>query len=294
MPRPLPLNIQVEILGHLSGYSGYGVTTLVPCCSVCKVWRRICQRKLFKTVFISNHQQLKRLVASLSSATHPIGNYVTPLDLYDDLCRVAPFYLATKLPLLQRLNIEWTNVTPFNVQSSLIMSLKHFRAVIELTLNDLTFQSFWDFYRFIVALPALSNLHLDGICLYPNLSQRSDGKVPSVFMFPQNLTQLYVHTLSKRFNPLPLNPLWIWSTPFQARHQKPTTNSHSCPFLTRHDADIIWEFVEFVGQWHDESVFGNLRTKIHSKFEWSFDEDRRQCEYTVLVYCRDLCSLTAS
>ncbi len=269
-PRPLvPLNfeIQVKVLGHIPD-----TKSLISCCLVCKAWCRICQRRLLRTVHIVDHQKLERLWASLFSATHPIGTYITHLTLYYHPCRISPFYLATRLTSLQSLYIIRPFVDdPFVVQSSLVMHLKHFRTVTELTLFKVKFQSFWDFRRFIVALPSLSTLNLVHVDLVEsNPFQRPICQVPSLYTFPQNLFCLIVDLYSS------INPLWVWTTLFQSRQQN-LTNPRFHPFLTLHDADIIWEFDQFVR--HSSAI----RRFDGSKYKWSLDEDH-QCECIVLVY----------
>ncbi len=286
MSCPLPLKIQIKVLGHLSPSSldyidgGYvrGSQTLLSCCLVRKDWRRVCQRKLLSAVFIWNHRELNRLVASFSSAAHPIGTYVTYLSLDEDVSHVAPFYLAQKLSCLRHLDISSYHRGPFVVRSSLAMHIKHFRTVTELSLNRVTFQSSWDFCRLIVGLSALSTLRLKHVDLLDsNPLRRHDGSesVLSLFTFPRDLTYLHVTPSSN------LNPLWMWATPSQIRHREPA-NPRFRPFLTRCNADGIWEFVEYL--FHYGRYIGNT-------FKWSFDEDHQQCEHDLLVCCRVILKL---
>lgn len=274
MPRPLPLKLQGKVLGHLEEPTKwYGwmadddVRTLLSCCLVCKAWCRICQKKLLKFLSILNRTKLERVVASLSSATHPIGTCVTRLILSRDTCHIAPFYLATKLPSLRHLVIHGPYHGPFVVRSSLVVLLKYFKTVNELSLFGVRFQSFWDFRRLVVALPALSTLHLEDVDLLDSNPPRSSyGRLRSLSTFPQNLIDLSVILKGSDCN---WNPLWMWATPFQTRHQ---------PLLTRHDADVIWEFIQFV----HSSSWRHKRSRIMC----SFDESHQQCERVILPYCQ--------
>lgn len=285
MPPTLPLKLQVEVLGHLREWSGWCANedseTLLSCCLVCKAWCRIAQRKLLtgSNISIYNHKQLERVVASLSSATHPIGTYVTHLSLQREMCDIAPFYLATKLSSLRRLNINgYYPHNLFVVRSLLVMHLKHFQTVTELMLSDVQFQSFWDFCRLIVALPALSTLRLWNVYLLTSNPPRSSyGRLPSLSTFPQKFIDLSVILIGIGWN---WNPLWMWATPFQTRHR---------PFITRHDADVIWEFIQFV-----HSSDSDRKWSQCSKIMWSFDESHQQCEYAITSYCRDIHNLATS
>lgn len=275
MPRPLPLRIQVEVLGHLRKWKGWeelvdDIPTLHSCSLVCKAWCRVCQRKLLRVegVEINNHRKLERFVALLSSsAVNPIGTYVTHLELWGNICHIAPFYLATKLPSLRRLNIIVPYPDPFVVRSSLVMHLKHFRTVTELELSWVQFQSFWELRRLVVALPALSTLHLYEVELVdPNPFQK---RVPSLLTFPQNLTCVSVSSST-------LNPLWLWAYPFRTQYQKPTDH-HSRPLLTQHDTGVIWEFFHYICRG---------RLGWGSKFKWLYDEDDQLCEHIIFLSCR--------
>ncbi len=216
MPRPLPLNVQLEVLGHVPPWDWdpehkQMTRPLISCSLVCKAWCRICQRKLLRNVKIWNKEELERLVALLSSATHPIGTYIIQLSLWNDLCQIALLYLATKLPSLRCLDLgsSYPRAGPFIIRSSDVMHLKHFRTVTELRLYGVDFQSFWDFRRLIVALPALSTLRLDRISLVEsNPSQKPNWGIPSLFTFPQHLTCVTVHNFQD------LNLLYMWATPF--------------------------------------------------------------------------------
>lgn len=264
MPPLLSLNLQVQVLGHLREWGGWrtddNARTLLSCCLVCKAWCQVCQRKLLRVeeVHIGDHRQLENFVGLLSSsAVNPIGTYVTQLSLYGNMCQIAPFYLATKLSSLRRLAIKYSID-----RSSLIMHLKLFRTVTELKLESVTFQSFWDFCHLVVTLPALSILRLGNVRLLNSESSpfgTPDGRVPSFFNLPRNLHYLSIAFPSRNWN---WNPLWIWATPSRTRHR---------PFLTRHDADVIWALVWSVGQCGDI-------------FKWLFDEDHHQGEYCLLSF----------
>ncbi len=267
---PLPLNIQVHVLSHIEwdGRETNDDSRALACCRlVCKAWSHLCRRKLLRTVFLRDWEGLNSVVASLTSqsATHLICTYITQLDLYHDMCHVAPLYLAKRLPSLRRL-VLWRpeTHTPLIVRSSLVMHLKHFRTVSELVLDNITFQSFWDFHRLTISLPALSFLQLLSVDLLDSDPFHSPhGRVPSLFAFPQSLTELYVQV------PSGWNPLWIWITPFQTRRLK-LSNPCSRPLLTLHDADIMWEPAKFV-------AVDNDRYGIDSYLGWSFNQDRQQC-----------------
>ncbi len=116
---------------------------------------------------------------------------------------------------------------------SLAMHLRHFKTVTQLQLTNIIFQSFWVFRSFVVALPALSILRRDCVDLpHSDPFQRPDGRVPSLFSTPKNLSVTHTHRLK-------WNPLWIWVKPSQMRHRKPI-NPYQRPFLTPYDAEIIW------------------------------------------------------
>lgn len=279
MPRQLPLNLQVEVLGHIEWdewRADDDLRTLLSCCLVCEAWCRICQKKLLKFVEVRNYKELERVVASLSSATYPIGTYVTHLSLEYSVCQIAPFYLATKLPSLRRLDIKgpclFSHHKPIVVRSSLVMHLKHFNTVTELSLSGVSLQSFWDFHTLIIALPALSTLRLHDVQLLTSNPPRSSyGRLPSRSTFPQSSIKLSVTLVGSHWN---WNPLWMWATPFQTRHH---------PFLTLHDADVIWGFIQFVHL--------SRHGRVCSKIMWSYNEGHQQCEYAITLCCQGMNNL---
>ncbi len=172
----------------------------------------------------------------LAPSNYPLSTSVIELrfitDTVDCFYRMAPFYLAAKLPSLQRLvidggdqpfaNLHWQHKArlgrTYLGHPSLSMYLKHFRNVTELRLSYITFQSFWDFRRFLDSLPALARLHVDQVNLpRSDPFRRPDGRVQSLFSPPQHLTQFSISA------PLCWNPLWIWVVPSTPRYRKPTS-----------------------------------------------------------------------
>ncbi len=170
-PLVLPPNLQTRILGYIEGE--YFIikdrtTTLATCCLVCQAWLRICQKALMMTITLRSLTHLKSLVAMLPSTTHPIGTYVIELSLASDedkpFHHIVPLYLASKLISLQQLNLQGKGGgSAFVVHPSSVMHFTRFRAVTTLKLFHMTFQSFWNFRRFLASLPALSDLHIDRV-----------------------------------------------------------------------------------------------------------------------------------
>ncbi len=297
MPRlVLPVKLQLQVLGRLEWYMwevDNRTQTLAYCCLVCRKWIQICQRERLRTFLLRSLRHLKRLVASLSCATHPIGTYITKLSL-DASNKEEPFYhivlfhLSKRLPSLRCLVIEggflsYDLARPWIYQlhpghPSLNMHLKHLRAVTELRLSYMTFQSFWEFRHFIVALPALSILYIRAIDLVQVGSdpfRRPGGRVPSLFSSLQNLTSLPLMVSDK------WNPLWIWVTPSQTRHRGPSRIPGLPPFLTLHDAETLWGFrkmLEYAGT---------------PNYLWSYDSGNRRCKHIMSAHCKCIYNVTA-
>lgn len=275
LPRSLPFELQMQVLDYLewdeSDYRiGSREQTLVSCCLVCRAWRSICQRALLRTISLQTHRQLQSLREALSSATHS-STYTTKLSLNnrEHIYRVAPIYLATKLLCLRHLLVlgPFGGNTPFVFHSSIIMHLKHFRTITELRLLHITFQSFWDFRRFVVALPALSRLHMMEVGLSgsdPFLGR--NGRIPSLLLTPRNLTHVD-QPIGSRYSE-DWNPFWIWVAPLQSRRREPK-NPQFRPSLTPRDANTIKELVEL-----DSEVF-------HGAFDWSCNEKEGQCKWSL-------------
>lgn len=301
----LPLELQAHILGHLEmGPALDRAQTFLACCLVCRAWFQICHRMLPKVTWLRTPRQLESLVATLSSSTHPIGAYIIELRLDDPLYRVAPLYLAPKLPSLRRLVINgdnqpispglWWRTTQRRVSHylghpSLSMYLKHFRSVTDLTISFVMFQSFWDFRRFVVALPVLASLHLEEVHM-PGSDpfQRPDGRVPSLFSAPRNLNQLSTVSYG---SDLEWNPLWIWVTPLQARHRK-LESLESHPFLTSHDAEVIRELLECRENLRNRNSFYNMLPRQgdamrNVTLDW-FHNEEQQCKPVASLYCGNL------
>lgn len=234
MPRPLPVKLQLRILGHLEWdiwEADDRSRTLASCCLVCRAWCLMCQRELLSVTTIWTRRQLRRLMAILSSETCSIGAYITQLSLVADsdaedksFHHMALFYLPTKLPSVRCLILHGTYI-PVSLNRSSVyplyldhpsipMHLKHFTTVTELHLSDIAFQSFWEFRRLVVALPALSSLYISAIDVVgdPDPFQKSDRRVPSLFSVPWNLVHLSLAVSTA------WNPLWLWVSPLQPRY----------------------------------------------------------------------------
>lgn len=283
-PPPLPFELHLEVLKSLVSHTwdpGDRVRTLATCSLVCWDWCRLCQIGLMRAISLRSRRQLTKLVTSLSSATYPSGAHVIELSLAgEDIHHIAPVYLATKVPSLRRLVIDGgpkldhqTIPKLYPVPSLLTMHLNHFRAVTELCLSNVAFQSFWDFRRLIVALPTLSNLRLSNIHLpIPSPFRRHGGRVPSLYTSPRNLSHLYIRS------EIDWNPLWIWVIPFQTRPHK-SRNLHLHPVLTPHDAETIWKL-------------SNLDERLDEiSFDWLYNEEQQRCESFVLASCRETCNI---
>ncbi len=253
-------------------------------------------------------RQLESLVGTLPSSPHPISAYIAELRLDDPLYRVAPLYLATKLSSLRHLVINgddqrvtppagplrWRREPPRRVSQyfghpSLTMYLKPFRSVTELSLSYIVFQSFWDFRRFIVALPALSSLYLEEVHI-PGSDpyQRPDGRVPSLFSAPRNLNLLSTRSDDSEFE---WNPLWIWVTPLRTRHRKPNSERVR-PFLTPRDAGTIRELLEYRENLRSSISRSNMWPRRgdamrNATLNWSYNEEERECKFITPVNRRD-------
>lgn len=163
---------------------------------------------------------------------------------------------------------------------SVIMHLKHFTTVTELSLANMTFQSYWEFRRFVVALPALSDLHLDNILLtHSDPIWRHIRRSPSLFSAPQNLTHLSIGS------PLSWNPLWIWVTFVQTQHQTPK-NPDLHPFLIPHDAETMWNLMPLeydAVRWHKTTPV-KRGGQLWYRFSWSYNENHQQCMCPTSAY----------
>ncbi len=278
MPCLLPFELQSKVLGYIASNNwGFKERTqiLASCCLVCKIWCHICQKELSR-ISLRTYDQLESLVTTLSSSTHPISTHITELSLDTPEGEDEPFYhvpllyLAMKLPSLRRLVVNGSDQPSTTLQdgaryvylghSSVVMQLKHFRTVTEFSLSNITFQSFWEFRRVIVALPALQRLHIGWVGL-PDSDpfQMPHGSVPSLLSAPRNLTRLLVE-ISEQWN-----PLWIWVTPSQTR-QRELRNAYLRPFLTPRDAEILQKLVT------------NNAMIFEGTFDWSFNEEHKRCK----------------
>lgn len=263
--RPLPFELHIQILDHLKSS---GSQTLVICCLVCKAWLQYCRPEVSRTISLRAHIQLKRLKAALSSSTYPIGSYTKELILAGDeqIYHIAPIYLARKLPALQRLAVilgEESGTRSFAVHPSVNQYLKHFRTVTELELSLMTLQSFWEFRRFVVALPALSYLHLDSVEMSSSHPfSRPDGRRPQLLSAPKSLIHLSFHLVK-------WNPLWVWIIPSQNQRHEPR-DPRLRPSLTPHEARTIWELFRL--------PYRNGNDSLNGSFGWSYKEEYQQCK----------------
>lgn len=261
----LPWELQLHVLDHLEDLEAKRRISraLAACCRVCKAWFRICHKMFLKRISLVDPRQLKGLLTTLSSSTHPIGTYIVDLKLGNSLYHIATIYLATRLPSLDCLVIDGGGQS-FKSHRSVVAHLKYFRTVTELKLMNIKFQSFWDFRRLVVALPALSNLHISVGVHLPSSDpfQRLDGRVPSLFSTAHNLKHISFKTK------LGWNPLWIWILPFPTRHRKLSNTPLLPPILTPHDAETIQKLVTLPKNGgHDFQTF-----------DWSYSEKQQQCK----------------
>lgn len=267
-PRPLPLELHLQVLGYITSKDWKPediVRTQLACCLVCRDWYHFCRGK-FHTIVLRARRQLNKLNTSLPSAAYFIGLHVVQLSLAGDehIHSSAPVYLAGKLPSMRHLAIrgedkEFDQEISFVPHDSLFMGLRQYKTVTKLSLRDITFQSFWHFRRYIVALPALFHLHLDNVHL-PD-SDPFNQRVPSLYCKPRNLTNI-VTNLSTNWN-----PLWLWTLPIYALPQSPG-NPHLRPFLTPSDGDVMLKLVE-LSWWRDS---------LQRDFHWMYNEERQQCK----------------
>lgn len=276
----LPLNLRRQILAHVAlSRSIAGDTLLLPtlddrdlkdrtqtlasCCLVCKAWFRICHPQLARVISLRTPRQLQSLAVALSSATHPIGAHTTELSIpADSGCHVALPYLSTKLPSLRYLAIEGY---PTDRYPSLVTHLQHFRTVTQLRLSQLSFYSFWDFRCVVLALPALSELHIHAVDLPDsNPFQGPSGSVPSLFSAPQTLRQLHID------GQVWWNPLWIWVAHSQTQYRKLINPT---PILNSRDADAIWQLMLQISRGGGHQSWFRCR--------WSNDEEHQRSKLSV-------------
>lgn len=291
----LSFELQLQVIGHLewgAEETRDRMRTLVACCLVCRAWFRVCQKALLGNISLFTLEQFRGLVSTLTSSIHTLCASVVKVrfigDTADCFYRMAPFQLATKLPSLQYLVIDggdhpftdlhWQHKArlgrTYLGHSSLCMHLRQFESVTELRLSHITFQSFWDLRRFIVALPALSNLHIDRVdfpCSDP--FRRPDGRIPSLFSGPQKLTQFSITV------PVGWNPLWVWVLPSQTRYQK-FRHPLLHPSLTLHEAETIWKLVTLEKDIDKSVTYWHYNVQFCFMFHWSHDERHQQCKLT--------------
>lgn len=262
-PR-LPFELHLRVLGYIVSNDWKPEDrnrALSTCCLVCRAWCDFCKTK-FHTVVLRTRRQLNKLNTSLPSAAYFIGIHVMELSSAGDehIHYSAPVYLAGKLPFIRHLAIEKNEegTGPFFVpHDSLLLALRQFKTVTELRLSHITFQLFWHFRRFIVALPALSHLLLSDVDL-PYLDPFNQ-RVPSLYLKPRNLTDIIVRSY------LAWNPLWLWILP---PHTLPrsTGNPHQRPFLTPSDGGIILKLARLERAWSQRD------------FNWMYTEEHQQCK----------------
>ncbi len=296
MPSPLPLNLQNKVLYHLKQDAREAdlqdrEQILAICCLMCQDWCRIIQRELWETIKLNTDHRLRTFLESLSSTTHPIGAYVDKLSFvipnHDDghmpFLKKVLDYFSTKLPNLRRLGItrSYDSFDEFEEEEdpSPILHLEQFTALTELILSNLRFASFWDFHRLVIALPALSRLHLAGVGLRDQDSfQEPNGRTPSA---PQNLIHI---SFTDSFGNWNLNPLWLWVVPFRARSERFPRSPYTPPLLTLHDAGIIMEYSK---PWSRCEGY-----KCTS--DWLYNEELQQCELITLSYCSEVHHVTGT
>ncbi len=88
MRRPLPIKLQLQILGHLEWdfwEADERLQTLASFCLVCQAWCGHFQRELLRAISLRTRRHLTRLVMMLSSVAHLIGTYTTRLSLCADV-----------------------------------------------------------------------------------------------------------------------------------------------------------------------------------------------------------------
>lgn len=290
MPRPLPVKLHLRVLEYAVLYDWETedkTRMLLVCCLVCRAWYDFCKTK-FYDIHLRSRAQLNKLRTHLSSSTHSIGNDVKKLTLSGDdhIYHFAPIHLARKLtslrylaikgtsgrhstrtraPLLHSLTGEVERVMPFFPHDCLLMALRQFKTVTELSLSHVAFQSFWHFRRFLVALPALSRLHLGKI--YLPQPDPFNQRVPPPYHRLQNLMSITLHTrwtIHRSWN-----PLWIWVLPVHTLPPPPTTRSpNTRPSLIPRDVEIISALIEPELNWYIEGDFAN----------WSYSADHQQCK----------------
>lgn len=285
MSHSLPLELQFKVLSYLAipGFASDDTSevvfsifrdhlpfrsALITCCLVCGAWLPICQRMLLHTVYLSSYDQFKGFCDRLSSTGSPISAHTTSLALLSEFdthndkpfYHLAPLFLMTKLPFLQRLWI-WGGCkikTPFVVRSVLTMHLNNFQAVTFLGLRFLKFQSFWDFRRLVVAFPNLIYLTLEAVMLHNLDPFQQHGRIPSLGPGAQKLMYLSFDTC------FGWDPLWLWvvSRPPQHRHVQ---NVRPYPMLSLCDIQII----------RGTSERGNFNSSI--KWEHNDSEGQQHC-----------------
>lgn len=275
MPHTLPLELHLQVLRYVVTNDWEvedRIRALSACCAACRTWYHFCKGK-FHTAVLHTRRRLNKFRTSLSSSTSSIGIGVTKLTLAgnEHIFHFAPIYFARKLPSLQHLVIEGAQQPdpfektkqsdPFVPHDSLLMALGQFKTVTELSLSRLTFQSFWHFRRFIVALPELSHLRLSNVHL-PDLDPFNQ-RVPSLYSTPQNLTNIFVKPS------IAWNPLWLWTLPLHTLPRS-TGNSHPHPFLTPSVGGIIAKLAKLERAWS------------RSDFNWMYTEEHQQCKFSNL------------
>ncbi len=281
MQIQFPVEVELEVLQYLEPSFSHGklewrsvTSTLVSCCLVCKAWRPICQKYLMKIVHLRSRKQLEGIVPVLHSAIH-LGTSTRKLDLLpvkgeQPFHHVVPFYLATKLPSLERLQINGkTEAGFFPVHASLPMQLNQFRLVTSLALYSCLFQSFWDFRRVIVAFPALASLNIS-YTTWPDPFQRI-GRPPPLLFTAQKLVEV-----SWNGN-IGWQVVFLWATTLkpQALKVDPVTYGQLCPVFTVDYARFIGEIIMSSKQ---------AKSKLQNHLHWSFDSKGHQCEPLLCLF----------
>ncbi|KAJ3490599.1 hypothetical protein NLI96_g1312 [Meripilus lineatus] len=270
MSRPLPLEIQFFILQFVSVIrddfhldKDLARHALSSCSLVCKSWFEECRRYLMKNVRISSRPRAETFISTLFSPRGSLLYLHTTTDL--DLCdskvtedetpfhHIAIHYLSPKLSSLDTLTVSGPSAAtkqprdlPF--PPSLPNSLRHFRNLKFLSLENFHFGSFWDLRRFIVSPPALVHLTLRSVT-WPVIPHNVGG-IPSLLRTSSSLSEAQITDCTSNWD-----VLWAWATTVphssagsDLRTSKLCEPNESFPGLTVVDVTTIRDIVRnFVG-----------------------------------------------
>lgn len=283
MPPYLPLELQFLILHDLGREHLRRrnlPSTLVKCCLICRAWFPVAQKYLLNSVDLKSDKHMRQLVSRIFNPFEPIKLDIKELNIHSStefnenpFHHLVPYHTANRLlgpDVLRFFGCELDgDGDVFPVSTQLTMHLSHFRHVTSLSLHDFRFQTFWDLRRFVLALPVLSFLDLNGVT-WPQFS-KDLGRVPSLPFIARNLRKINCWRISAAHE-----VLWFWVTSHKLpslEHQR-IAGSHAegqYPAFTIKNIVAVGEYL------------GQIKSTPPLNLEWDYSREQPCCKLLMVL-----------